>query len=129
MPTTVDFQDLIAAHQARLGARGAGIWLIDNHIALLLRFEDDGSYSSIGLFDLETEVFILLGRDIDGVRVKRPEHGVYCRLLHPLYRKGIHIGAVEFLEYCILYLNEFPKLEIAGLGSGAQRQSQAQYCC
>ena len=98
--------------------RRSGIWLVDDHVAVLVGFVDNCTDASIALAHHHLEVFILLFRNIDGVRIKCIQHGIYSGSFDAVYRKGVHVRPVEFLDNCILDFSPLPELEILGLCGG-----------
>ena len=65
--------------------------LVDDHVALHVRFVDNGSDSSVCLVNHHAEVFVLLFGDIYGIGIEVCEHSVHTGALNTVERQGIHI--------------------------------------
>ena len=122
----VDRFDLVAAAKARLGGRGAGIGLVDQHVPIHVALVDDGADAPVGVGEHHLEVFLLFFRDIDGVRVEGLQHGVHALPLDPSDFQGIDIGAVQFLEDGIVEFDPFAQGETLGLGRGGGRDGKGR---
>ena len=109
---SVDLEDFISAYESGARRRGAGVWFIDYYIAVLLRFVDYSSDSSVGLSDHHLEVFLVLFRNIDRIRVESFEHGVDAGLLHASDREAVYVSPSEFAEDGVMDLDPLAEFEI-----------------
>ena len=107
---------LVSADKSGLICRGAVIRLVDDHILpfLLVYHSPD---TAVGPGDHHLEIIILFLGDIDSIWVETSKHLIYPRPHYPVYRKGVHIRTVEFLQYGIMYLLPLPEPETPALGT------------
>ena len=84
-------RDFISAFQPSLACRGVLVWFIDDNVALLRGFVDDGSDTPVGLADHELKIVIVLLRNIDGIRIERLEHRIDAGLLNSVNRKRVNV--------------------------------------
>ena len=106
--------DLLSADKAVLMRRGAGIRFIYYNIVFLL-LVNDRTYASIGVLKHPVQIFILLFRNVDGLRIQFFQHGIHSGAHDPVDRQGIDIRTVEFHNYGIIYFRPLAEFEILGL--------------
>ena len=112
----VDGLDLVAAAEAGLGGRGAGIGFVDLHVAVHVGLVDDGADAAIGVGQHHPEVFLLFLRDIHGIGIQRFQHRVHAFPLDAADFQGVDIGAVQFLEDGVVEFDPLAQGETLGLG-------------
>ena len=87
----VNLHNLVAADQAGLVGRGILIGLVDCDIAVNVRLIDNRAHSSVSPAEHHLKIFILLFRDINGIRIQGLEHRVNSGALYAVYWEGIYI--------------------------------------
>ncbi len=122
----VYLQYLVAGLDARFHAGSEPVRLVDDHVLSLL-LVDDGAHPGVYAAELHGEAFQLLFWHIDRVRVKFRQHSVYRRARHPVHRKRVHIGLVQFLDYGVLNLHPFAQFVILRLCDRTHRSERAQH--
>ena len=84
-------RNFISAFQPSLACRGVLVWFIDDNVALLRGFVDNGSDTLVGLVYHKFEIIIVLLRNIDCVRIERLEHRIDAGFLDSVNRKRIDV--------------------------------------
>ena len=112
----VDGLDLVAAAEAGLGGRRAGVGLVDLHVAVHVGLVDDRADAAVGVGQHHLEVLLLFLRDIDRIGIQRLQHGVHPLPLDAADFQGVDIGTVQFLEDGVVEFDPFAQGEALGLG-------------
>ena len=120
----VDGHDLIPATQACLDSGRTSIRLIDDHVPIHIRLKNHCPDAAVGLVDHHLQIFVLLFRDVDRVRIQAAEHGVNASPFYPIHRQSVHIRAAKLLQNSVLNFRPLAQLEILRLGENSCADQQ-----